>query len=140
MVGPIRYDAKNPSNYLDLSSFAIPCAITAAAATAPTGTDQDCVPGTRHYGNEGRDSLRGPSFKEFNFAVYKTTAITERLNMQFRADFFNLPNHPNFANPDGNYTDGPDLFGHVTSVKSSADVNGDPQGGRAWQLAGKFYF
>jgi hypothetical protein len=99
VVGPIRYDAKNPSNYLDLSSFAIPCAITAAAATAPTGTDQDCVPGTRHYGNEGRDSLRGPSFKEFNFAVYKTTAITERLNMQFRADFFNLPNHPNFANP-----------------------------------------
>jgi hypothetical protein len=43
--------------------------------------------------------LRGPSFKEWNFAIYKTTAITERLNMQFRADFFNLPNHPNFANP-----------------------------------------
>jgi hypothetical protein len=57
------------------------------------------VPGTRHYGNEGRDSLRGPSFKEFNFAVFKNTAITERINMQFRADFFNLPNHPNFANP-----------------------------------------
>jgi hypothetical protein len=57
------------------------------------------VPGTRHYGNEGRDSLRGPSFKEFNFAVFKNTAITERVNMQFRADFFNLPNHPNFANP-----------------------------------------
>ena len=57
------------------------------------------MPGTRHYGNEGRDSLRGPSFKEFNFAVFENTAITERVNMQFRADFFNLPNHPNFANP-----------------------------------------
>jgi hypothetical protein len=79
--------------------FAIPCTITAAAQIAPTGTDQDCVPGTRHYGNEGRDSLRGPSFKEFNFAVFENTAITERVNMQFRADFFNLPNHPNFANP-----------------------------------------
>jgi len=43
--------------------------------------------------------LRGPSFKELNFAIYKTTALTERIKMQFRADFFNLPNHPNFANP-----------------------------------------
>ena len=47
----------------------------------------------------GRNALRGPSFKELNFAIYKSTAITERLNMQFRADFFNILNHPNFANP-----------------------------------------
>jgi hypothetical protein len=99
VVGPIQYDARHPANYLQLSSFAISCSITAAAQAAPTGTDQDCVPGTRHYGNEGRDSLRGPAFKEFNFAIFKNTAITERFNMQFRADFFNLPNHPNFANP-----------------------------------------
>ncbi|MBI1739298.1 MAG: TonB-dependent receptor [Candidatus Koribacter versatilis] len=57
------------------------------------------VPGTRHFGNMGRNSLHGPSFKEWNFAIYKTTALTERLNMQFRADFFNILNHPNFANP-----------------------------------------
>jgi hypothetical protein len=100
VVGPIRYDAKNPANYLQLSSFAIPCTILPGLTTATaTGTDADCVPGTRHYGNEGRDSLRGPSFKEFNFAIFKDTVITERVNMQFRADFFNLPNHPNFANP-----------------------------------------
>jgi hypothetical protein len=105
VVGPIKYDAKHPLNYLDLSSFAIPCQLTTIALTADpngtgfTGTDQDCVPGTRHYGNEGRDSLHGPSFKEWNFAIYKNTAVTERFNMQFRADFFNLPNHPNFANP-----------------------------------------
>ena len=47
----------------------------------------------------GRNSLRGPSFKEWNFAIYKNTAFTERLNMQFRVDFFNFLNHPNFANP-----------------------------------------
>ena len=47
----------------------------------------------------GRNSLRGPTFKEWNFAIYKTTAITERVSMQFRADFFNILNHPNFANP-----------------------------------------
>ncbi|MGA7448219.1 MAG: TonB-dependent receptor [Terriglobales bacterium] len=100
VVGPIQYDAKNPANYLQLSSFAIPCTILPGLTTATaTGTDADCVPGTRHYGNEGRNSLRGPSFKEFNFAIFKDTVITERFNMQFRADFFNLPNHPNFANP-----------------------------------------
>ncbi len=100
VVGPIKYDSGNPFNFLDLNSFAIPCTIQPALTSSTiTGSAQDCIPGTRHYGNEGRDSLRGPSFKEFNFAIYKTTALTERINMQFRADFFNLPNHPNFANP-----------------------------------------
>jgi hypothetical protein len=95
VVGPIRYHPRDPFNYLDLSSFAIPCTVTGAA----TGSRLDCVPGTRHFGNEGRDSLHGPAFKEWNFAIYKTTAITERFSMQFRADFFNIANHPNFANP-----------------------------------------
>jgi len=95
VVGPIRYHPRNPFNYLDLSSFAIPCTVSGAAS----GFASDCTIGTRHYGNEGRDSLHGPAFKEWNFAIYKTTAITERLNMQFRADFFNIVNHPNFANP-----------------------------------------
>ena len=59
----------------------------------------DCVIGTRHFGNMRRNSLRGPTFKEWDFSIYKKTAITERLNMKFGADFFNLLNHPNFANP-----------------------------------------
>jgi hypothetical protein len=100
VVGPIKYDARNPFNFLDLNSFAIPCTIQSALTSSTiTGTAQDCIPGTRHFGDEGRDSLRGPAFKEWNFALFKTTAITERLTMQFRADFFNLLNHPNFANP-----------------------------------------
>ena len=99
VVGPIVYHPNNPFNYLDMSSFAIPCTISAAAQAAPSGFASDCVPGTRHYGNMGRDSLHGPTFKEWNFAVYKTTALTERVTMQLRADFFNFLNHPNFANP-----------------------------------------
>jgi hypothetical protein len=105
VVGPIRYHPRDPLNYLDLSSFAIPCTITTIAqtpdpnGTGPTGTAQDCVPGTRHFGNQGRDSLHGPAFKEWNVAIYKTTALTERVSMQLRADFFNVVNHPNFANP-----------------------------------------
>jgi len=100
VVGPIKYNSRNPFNFLDLTSFAIPCTIQPGLdSTTITGSAADCVPGTRHFGNEGRNSLRGPSFKEWNFAVYKTTSLTERLTMQLRADFFNFLNHPNFANP-----------------------------------------
>jgi hypothetical protein len=46
-----------------------------------------------------RNSLRGPAFKELNFSVFKDTPISERVKLQLRAEFFNLLNHPNFANP-----------------------------------------
>jgi len=46
-----------------------------------------------------RDSLRGPQYKQWDLAIYKNTGITERLTMQLRAEFFNILNHPNFANP-----------------------------------------
>lgn len=99
IVGPIVYNFHNPANFLQLSSFAIPCTPTAAALAAPTGSDADCVPGTRHFGNEGRDALRAPTFKQWDLAIYKNTNITERLQLQLRADFFNIINHPNFSNP-----------------------------------------
>ncbi len=98
IVGPIVYHPGNPSNFVDLSSFAIPCTIL-PTVTVPSGTAADCVPGTRHFGNLGRDALRGPSFRQWDLALYKDTPISERLTMQLRAEFFNVLNHPNFANP-----------------------------------------
>jgi hypothetical protein len=99
VVGPLHYSSGNPSQFLDLSSFAAPC--TWASVGDPSVTDEsNCVAGTRHFGNLGRNSLAGPSFKEFNFSVYKNTALTERVNLQIRAEFFNLLNHPNFSNPE----------------------------------------
>ncbi|HKS68623.1 MAG TPA: hypothetical protein VJR26_15380, partial [Candidatus Acidoferrales bacterium] len=62
-------------------------------------TAQDCLPGTRHFGNLGRDALRGPGFRQWDLAIYKDTRITERVSVQLRAEFFNILNHPNFANP-----------------------------------------
>ena len=94
IVGPIVYHPHDPLHYVNLSSFAIPCTVTAA-----TGFASDCVPGFRHFGNEGRDALHGTTFKQWDFAIYKNTPITERVNMQLRAEFFNILNHPNFANP-----------------------------------------
>jgi len=106
VVGPVTYHENDPANFVNLNAFAIPCTPTqlvtnpaAVGYTGPTGTASDCVPGTRHFGNESRDSLHGPTFKQWDLAVYKETAITERVKMQLRADFFNIINHPNFANP-----------------------------------------
>ncbi len=97
IIGTPQYSG-NPAQYLNLSAFAAPC--TWNPALDPGATDEtNCVAGTRHFGDLGRNSLRGPSFKEFNFSVFKDTAITERVNLKFQADFFNLFNHPNFSNP-----------------------------------------
>jgi Carboxypeptidase regulatory-like domain len=52
-------------------------------------------------GNAGRNTLVGPRFTNFDFAILKDTKITERLQAQFRAEFFNILNHPNFEAPLG---------------------------------------
>ena len=93
VIGPIVYHPGSP-NFIDLSSFAIPCTVTTVTSSA-----SDCVPGTRHFGNLRRNSLRGPDYRQWDFAIFKETAISERLSMQLRAEFFNILNHPNFANP-----------------------------------------
>ena len=99
VVGPIVYHKHDPANFLDLSAFAMPCIITAAAQAEPSGFAADCAPGTRNYGNLGRNSLVGPTYKQWDFALYKSTAIGERLKVQLRAEFFNVLNHPNFSSP-----------------------------------------
>ncbi len=94
VIGPIVYHGSNPFNFLDMSSFAIPCTVTAA-----TGVAADCVPGTRHFGNMRRNSLRGPSFRQWDVALFKNFNVTEHSALQIRAEIFNVLNHPNFASP-----------------------------------------
>ncbi len=95
VVGPIHYSS-DPAQFLDLTSFAIPCTYPAAGGTGFAGS---CIPGTRHFGNEGRNSLIGPHFRQFDFSIFKDTAITERIKLELRFEAYNLFNHPNFANP-----------------------------------------
>jgi hypothetical protein len=95
VVGPIVYNYHDPSNFLDLSSFAMPCTNNGTIS----GAAADCVAGTQHFGNLGRNALQGPPFKQWDLAIHKDTKITERLSLQLRAEFFNILNHPNFSSP-----------------------------------------
>ncbi len=57
------------------------------------------LPASGTYGNTGRDVLIGPGLAELDASLLKNTAISERVNLQFRAEFFNLLNRANFATP-----------------------------------------
>jgi hypothetical protein len=94
-----QYSKNNPLQYLNLSAFAAPCTWGNPQGNDGSSDESNCVPGTRHFGSEGRNSLQGPSFKEFNFSVFKDTALAEHVTMSLRAEFFNIFNHPNFSNP-----------------------------------------
>jgi len=68
-----------PNQYFNPNAFILP----------PTGT----------YGNVGRDVLTGPGLASLDFSVVKSTALSERVHLQFRAELFNLLNRANFGSP-----------------------------------------
>ncbi len=53
------------------------------------------------FGNMGRNTFPDSGFKNFDFSIAKNWHLGEKLRAQFRAEFFNILNHPNFANPYG---------------------------------------
>jgi hypothetical protein len=63
---------------------------------------QECSNGAGTFGNAGRNNIIGPLFKNFDFVLSRTLnlgGIREGLSMQWRAEFFNAFNHPNFNTP-----------------------------------------
>ncbi|MBC7796668.1 MAG: TonB-dependent receptor [Pyrinomonadaceae bacterium] len=57
------------------------------------------TPAAGSFGNLERNALRGPIFRQFDLILSQRFNVTERANLQFRAEFFNLLNTTNFANP-----------------------------------------
>jgi hypothetical protein len=80
-------------------------------------------------GNSPRTICCGPHISNTDFAVLKTIQLSETRRVDFRAELFNIFNHTQFFNPDGNFSDGAQ-FGQVTQVR-------DP---RLVQFALKFFF
>jgi len=82
---------------------------TAGAATAALnafgcyakGNSIMIPPALGHFGNMGRNTFPDSGFRNVDFSLAKNWHFGERLRAQFRAEFFNIFNHPNFANPYG---------------------------------------
>jgi hypothetical protein len=71
------------------------------------------APGT--FGNLGRGVYRGPGLAEVDLSVFKNTAVSEHVNLQFRSEFFNLLNRANLGTPNATVFSG-------TSISPSAGL------------------
>ena len=85
----------NPNQWFNPAAFLVP------------------APGT--YGNLGRGTYEGPGLAEVDLSLLKNTAISERINLQFRAEAFNILNRSNYGTPNAILFSG-------TSVSSSAGL------------------
>ena len=81
-----------------------------------------------HFGTSSRQFFHGPGLNNTDLGLMKRTTITESTAFEIRFEMFNIFNHAQFNNPDGDFTS--DLFGVVTSAR-------DP---RIGQLSAKFYW
>src|SRR2546426_5552237 len=93
--------------------------------------------GVFHVGNLGRNAIIGPRFVNVDFSVIKTTSITESIRLQFRTEFFDLFNHPNFGQPGRVASPGSASFGHIVSTRFPT---GDSGSARQVQFALKLLF
>jgi Carboxypeptidase regulatory-like domain len=100
VVGNPHLDSRSPERWFNTSAFAFP------------------APGS--FGNAGRNILDGPGYQNVNVSLLKNTSFSEGLNLQLRAEFFNLFNHPNFNLPD-NFLGSP-TFGRITSARDPRHI------------------
>lgn len=73
--------------------------------------------GPERFGTCGSNTLRGPGLINVDMGLFRKFTITERIDLQFRAEAFNISNTPHFANPNSNI--GSSAFGEVTAVQNT---------------------
>jgi hypothetical protein len=154
--GPIHTSGDPLGQWISNPSvLSVPCTLTTTKTTAtPT-----CLPGTLTFGNVGRNSVYGPGFTNMDLALVKNTKISERLNLQIRADAFDVFNHPNYGQPgaSGGFlaaslqplvpvvsnpaTNNPgNQFGSFSTIGSTRFPTGDSGSARQLQFAVKLQF
>jgi hypothetical protein len=120
-----------PNNQFNANIFKIPFGM--AGYEDSTTQNQ----GTSSLGNIPRDAGRGPDFAQFDFSVIKRTPLVHSLSTEFRADIFNIANHPNFASPDGNlFIANPGFNGTLPVAPGNEPYLIDPSFGRSTSTIG----
>lgn len=87
-----------PGRYLNAAAFSTTANLTTLPAN-PAGT-------VIRYGSLGRNTFNGPAIWNTDLSLFKTTALTERINAQIGIEFFNFWNHTKLTVPNNNMTDG----------------------------------
>lgn len=93
--------------YYDRSAFAPITRVPGVSCT-----NYDC------FGNSGRNILRGPTWVNLDFSVFRVFPLTEDFSLEFRSEFFNFTNTPHFNNPNGNVSS--NSFMYITSTSDNA--------------------
>ena len=96
----------------------------------------------------GRNTIQGPGYWNIDMGILKNFQLTERLRLQFRSEFFNALNHPNYENPRNASNGSPTLtsstFGLTccsqASVPSSSTIIATGEPSRVIQFALKLSF
>ena len=99
------------NGYVDINNF------TFAPQLYPTECVSDPNFCTTGFGDLGRNIYRGPYQHNWDFSLIKNFHLTERQNIRFTTDFFNIWNHANFANPVSTDVENPGAFGFITSTR-----------------------
>jgi hypothetical protein len=87
------------------------------------------------FGSTGRNFLTGPGLQDVDLSIAKNTMIKEGIGLQFRAEAFNIMNHPNFTQPQNSFTAA--TFGQITQTRTA---RGDLGSSRQIQLGMKLIF
>ncbi len=143
------YGTKPSSALRDVSTSLGPVLFTPSdvrSATNPNGAFGFPEPGSN--GSQGRNTFRGPNYTNLDAGISKNFSITERWRLQFRAEFYNALNHPNFETPRDATTGSASItsaqFGRscciTAATPSSANVIATGEPARVIQFALKLSF
>jgi hypothetical protein len=124
--------------YFNLKAFAPAPAIMPDGVTVTS--QAACSSCATLFGNSGMGILLGPGQFNFDASLLKTTRITEHQSVQFRAEFFNILDHPQFSNPGSSTAVAPFYLPQVNSSPSGNWITSTSVNPRILQLALKYIF